>query len=123
MIDRQIEKELTILKNEFPIIAILGPRQSGKTTLSKKVFKDYEYVSFEDYDVREFAENDPRGFLDRYKEKIIFDEIQRVPIIISYLQTHADKLNKNGKIIITGSHNFLIDGTNKSIISRKSRNH
>ena len=108
MIDRQIEKELTILKNEFPIIAILGPRQSGKTTLSKKVFKDYEYVSFEDYDVREFAENDPRGFLDRYKEKIIFDEIQRVPKIISYLQTHVDKLNKNGKIIITGSHNFLL---------------
>ena len=108
MIDRQIENELTLLKNEFPIIAILGPRQSGKTTLSKKVFKDYEYVSFEDYDVREFAENDPRGFLDRYKENIIFDEIQRVPKIISYLQTHVDKQKKNGTIIITGSHNFLL---------------
>ena len=108
MIDRQIEKELKLLKNEFPIIAILGPRQSGKTTLSKKVFKEYEYVSFEDYDVREFAENDPRGFLDRYKENIIFDEIQRVPKIISYLQTHVDKQKKNGKIIITGSHNFLL---------------
>ena len=108
MIDRQIEKELSLLKDEFPIIAILGPRQSGKTTLSKKVFKDYEYVSFEDYDVREFAENDPRGFLDRYKEHIIFDEIQRVPKIISYLQTHIDKQKKNGTIIITGSHNFLL---------------
>ena len=108
MIDRQIENELALLKNEFPIIAILGPRQSGKTTLSKKVFTNYEYVSFEDYDVREFAENDPRGFLDRYKENIIFDEIQRVPKIISYLQTHVDKQNKNGTIIITGSHNFLL---------------
>ena len=72
------------------------------------MFKDYEYVSFEDYDVREFAENDPRGFLDRYKENIIFDEIQRVPKIISYLQTHVDKQKKNGTIIITGSHNFLL---------------
>lgn len=108
MIDRQIEEEIKILKDEFPIIAILGPRQSGKTTLSKKIFKEYEYVSLEDYDVREFAENDPRGFLNRYKENIIFDEIQRAPKIISYLQTHVDKMRKNGKIIITGSHNFLL---------------
>ncbi|MBI9055947.1 MAG: ATP-binding protein [Bacteroidales bacterium] len=108
MIDRQIEKELQILKNEFPIIAILGPRQSGKTTLAQKVFSKYEYVSFEDYDVYEFAENDPRGFLSRYNENVIFDEIQRNPKIISYLQTHVDKMKKNGTIVITGSHNFLL---------------
>ena len=108
MLDRQIETELNILRNEFPVIAVLGPRQSGKTTLSKKVFSNYEYVSFEDYDVREFAENDPRGFLGRYSENIIFDEIQRSPEIISYLQTHVDQHRGNGKIIITGSHNFLL---------------
>lgn len=108
MIDRQIEKEIDLLKNEFPIIAILGPRQSGKTTLSRKMFPDYEYVSFEDYDVYEFAETDPRGFLNRYSEDVIFDEIQRNPKMISYLQTHVDKLKKNGKIVITGSHNFLL---------------
>ena len=108
MIDRQIEEEILILKNEFPVLAILGPRQSGKTTLSQKIFPDYEYVSFEDYDIYEFAENDPRGFLNRYSENVIFDEIQRNPQIISYLQTHVDKLKKNGKIIITGSHNFLL---------------
>ena len=108
MIKRQIEEEILILKNEFPIIAILGPRQSGKTTLSKKIFKEYEYISFEDYDVLEFSENDPRGFLNRYKENVIFDEIQRNPKIISYLQTHVDNLNKNGRIIITGSQNFLL---------------
>ena len=108
MIDRQIEDEIALLKNEFPIIAILGPRQSGKTTLSQKLFKDYEYVSFEDFDVYEFAESDPRGFLNRYSENVIFDEIQRNPKIISYLQTHVDKLKKNGKIVITGSHNFLL---------------
>lgn len=108
MIDRQIEREIEILKNKFPIIAILGPRQSGKTTLSKKIFSDYEYVSFEDYDVNEFAENDPRGFLKKYNKNVIFDEIQRNPKIISYLQTHVDKLNENGRIVITGSHNFLL---------------
>ena len=65
-------------------------------------------ISFEDYDVYEFAENDPRGFLSRYNENVIFDEIQRNPKIISYLQTHVDKLKKNGTIVITGSHNFLL---------------
>ncbi|WP_319560281.1 ATP-binding protein [Marispirochaeta sp.] len=108
MIDRQIEDEINVLKNEFPIVAILGPRQSGKTTLSRKIFSDYEYVSFEDYDVYEFAESDPRGFLNRYSENVIFDEIQRNHKMISYLQTHVDKLKKNGKIVITGSHNFLL---------------
>lgn len=108
MIDREIEKEIRILKNEFPVIAILGPRQSGKTTLSKKVFKNYEYISLEDIDHREFALNDPRGFLARYKSNIIFDEIQRVPELMSYLQTHADAQKENGKIVITGSHNFLL---------------
>jgi len=108
MVDREIENEIQILKNEFPIIAILGPRQSGKTTLSRKIFSDYEYISLEDIDHREFAQNDPRGFLLRYEKNIIFDEIQRVPELISYLQTHADRQKENGKIIITGSHNFLL---------------
>lgn len=108
MIDREIESELNTLKNEFPIIAILGPRQSGKTTLSKKVFSKYEYISLEDYDHREFAHNDPRGFLNRYNKNVIFDEIQRVPSLISFLQTHVDSINENGTIIITGSHNFLL---------------
>ncbi len=108
MINRQVESEIELLKNEFPILAILGPRQSGKTTLAKKMFPEYEYVSLEDYDVNEYAENDPRGFLNRYSENVIFDEIQRNPRIISYLQTHVDALGKNGKIVVTGSQNFLL---------------
>jgi len=108
MIDREIEAEIHILKNEFPVVAIVGPRQSGKTVLSKKIFSDYEYISLEDIDHREFAQNDPRGFLERYHSNIIFDEIQRVPDLISYLQTHADNQRENGRIIITGSHNFLL---------------
>jgi uncharacterized protein len=108
MVMRQIEKEISILQNEFPIIAILGPRQSGKTTLSQKMFPRYTYVSLEDIDHRDFAHNDPRGFLTKYKSEVIFDEIQRVPDLMSYLQTHVDQYKEKGKIIITGSHNFLL---------------
>jgi hypothetical protein len=108
MINRQLEDEITTLTNEFPIIAILGPRQSGKTTISKKLFPDYTYVTLEDLDHREFAQNDPRGFIEKYSKNVIFDEIQRVPLLMSYLQSHVDSMNINGKIIITGSHNFLL---------------
>lgn len=108
MINRQLELEIIALTNEFPIIAILGPRQSGKTTISKKLFPEYSYVTLEDLDHREFANNDPRGFLDKYSKNVIFDEIQRVPLLMSYLQSHVDSMNVNGKIIITGSHNFLL---------------
>lgn len=119
MIKRQIEKELLLLKNEFPIIAILGPRQSGKTTLSQNVFPDYQYISLEDIDYRDFAINDPRGFLKKYDKKIIFDEIQRVPQLMSYLQGHVDKMKVNGQIIITGSHNFfLMEQISQSLAGR-----
>ena len=119
MIKRQIEEELLLLKNEFPIIAILGPRQSGKTTLSQNVFPDYQYISLEDIDYREFAANDPRGFLNKYSKDIIFDEIQRVPLLMSYLQSHVDTLKENGRIIITGSHNFfLMEQISQSLAGR-----
>ncbi|OQY37546.1 MAG: AAA family ATPase [Spirochaetaceae bacterium 4572_7] len=108
MLNRQLEDEIKILVNEFPIIAILGPRQSGKTTISKKLFPNYTYVTLEDLDHREFAQNDPRGFMEKYSRNVIFDEIQRVPLLMSYLQSHVDSMNENGKIIITGSHNFLL---------------
>jgi uncharacterized protein len=119
MIDREIETEIHILKNEFPIIAIVGPRQSGKTTLATKAFPEYEYVSLEDIDHREFAQNDPRGFLSRYNGKVILDEIQRVPDLFSYLQTHVDTRKKNGDIVITGSHNFfLMEQVSQSLAGR-----
>jgi uncharacterized protein len=119
MIKRQIEKELLLLKNEFPIIAILGPGQSGKTTLSQNVFPDYKYISLEDIDYRDFATNDPRGFLNKYIKNIIIDEIQRVPQLMSYLQTHVDQMKENGRIIITGSHNFfLMEQISQSLAGR-----
>ncbi len=119
MINRQLEHEIMTLTTEFPVIAILGPRQSGKTTLAKYLFSDYRYISFEDYDVRDFAEHDPRGFLERYDHHCIFDEIQRVPHIMSYLQTHIDAHDETGNFIITGSHNFfLMEQISQSLAGR-----
>ena len=103
-----MEDELRNTSGEFPIIAILGPRQSGKSTLAKMFFDSYSYISFEDPDVRERVTEDPRSFLSRFPTEIIYDEVQRVPDFISYLQTHVDAGVSPGKIVITGSHNYLL---------------
>lgn len=108
MVDRQLEQEIQTLAREFPIVAILGPRQSGKTTLAQKLFPDFAYVSLEDIDHREFAQTDPRGFLNRFDSGVILDEIQRVPHLVSYLQSFVDRKQQTGRVVITGSHNFLL---------------
>ena len=107
-IKREIEAEIKTLAKEFPIVVLLGPRQSGKTTLAKHLFPKYKYVSLEDLDSRELAKNDPRQFLRIFSEKVIIDEIQRAPELFSYLQTHSDNLAKTGQFIITGSQNYLL---------------
>jgi len=108
MIDREISKKAIELFQLYPILAITGPRQSGKTTLVKELFKDIDYVSLEDLDQREIANYDPRGFLMNYPNGAIIDEIQRVPSLFNYLQTRVDEINKVGQFIILGSQNFLL---------------
>ena len=108
MITRSLETKLKQLAKQMPAIAVIGPRQAGKTTLVRKVFSDKPYISLEDLEVREFAETDPRGFLAQYQTGAIFDEIQRVPTLLSYLQTIIDEQPKNGRFILTGSHNYLL---------------
>lgn len=110
IIKRNITQKLKYLATKFPVISVLGPRQSGKTTLVKDVFPDYIYVSLEDIDVRRFAQDDPRGFLQKNHNEngIILDEIQHVPELLSYIQTHVDSNEKTGYFILTGSQNFLI---------------
>ena len=73
----------------YPVIAILGPRQSGKTTLAQQIFHKHIYISFEDIDMRQFAETDPRRFLVEHENKycLILDEIQHIPSLLSYIQT------------------------------------
>ena len=108
MIQRQLYTKASQLLEKFPIIAITGPRQSGKTIFSKQLRPEYSYVNLEDITNREFAKNDPKGFLNTYKNGAIIDEIQYVPELFSYLQVFTDERNQVGEYIITGSQNFLL---------------
>ena len=96
------------MSQKYPIVTLTGPRQSGKSTLLKESFSDYEYVSLEDMDIRLFVQRDPRGFIATYSDKTIIDEAQRVPELFSYLQTHVDNAGKEGMYLLAGSHNFLL---------------
>ena len=108
MIERLLLKQIKNYISKFPIITVTGVRQCGKTTLLRESLPTYTYVSLEDPDVRSFAADDPRGFLNTYKAPCIFDEIQRVPEMFSYLQTKVDESGKMGEYILSGSHNFLL---------------
>jgi len=108
MIQRHLFAKAQQLLEKFPIVAITGPRQSGKTTFSKQLKPEYSYVNLEDITNREFAKNDPKGFLNTYKNGVIIDEIQYVPEFFSYLQVFTDERNQVGEYIITGSQNFLL---------------
>jgi predicted AAA+ superfamily ATPase len=92
----------------YPVVAITGPRQSGKTTLAKQAFPKKSYISLEPLDSREFANQDPRGFLDEYKEGAIIDEVQHSPNLLSYIQDFVDKFPEPGRFILTGSQNLML---------------
>lgn len=81
MILREAENALRMLAAQFKVVAVTGPRQSGKTTLVRKVFKDKPYANLENPDIRRFAIDDPRGFLSNYPEGAIWDEVQRAPVV------------------------------------------
>ena len=108
MINRTLKDKLLSLAKQYPILTLTGPRQSGKSTLLQNTFPNYRYVSLEDPDMREFAQTDPRGFLRSYSNRIILDEVQRVPTLFSYLQTHVDQINDVGMFLLAGSQNFLL---------------
>jgi len=104
MITRDITEELVLSAAEYPVVTILGPRQSGKTTLTRMTFPDRPYFSLEDPDVRMAAEADPRGFLSQVEGGGVLDEIQRLPVLLSYIQGMVDKTRKRRRFILTGSH-------------------
>ena len=108
LIPRHITVHLRELSQYFPILSLTGPRQAGKTTLLKKLYPDYRYVSLEDPDQQLRATDDPRSFLKQYDYQVIFDEAQRVPALFSYLQTAVDDDRKPGRYILSGSQNFLL---------------
>ena len=101
MIRRNIESVLTQRTRSFPIVTVTGPRQAGKTTLCRATFPNKPYVSLEPPDVRQFAVDDPRGFLARYRDGAIIDEVQRAPDLLSYLQADVDDRRDPGRFILT----------------------
>jgi predicted AAA+ superfamily ATPase len=105
----------------FPILTITGPRQSGKTTLSRLLAPELPYFSLEDPDTRSFAREDPRAFLRQASDGAIFDEVQRVPELFSYLQGVVDSDRRMGRFILTGSSQFeLIESITQSLAGRAS---
>lgn len=104
MIKRKIQQELAKLAQEYKVVTITGPRQSGKTTLARMQFPDYNYVNLEEPETRQLAERDAKEFLKRYSTPIIIDEIQRLPMLLSYIQVECDKSSAKGQYILTGSH-------------------
>ena len=119
MIPRTLAETLRRLAQSFPVIAITGPRQSGKTTLARAVFPDKPYASLEDPIERAFALEDPRGFLARFDQGAVFDEAQRWPDLFSYLQGMVDQQRTPGRFVLTGSQQFgLLAGVTQSLAGR-----
>jgi hypothetical protein len=106
MIPRQAQQAATRLARGFPVVAITGPRQAGKTTLARDLFSQHAYVSLEDPEQRSFALEDPRGFLARFRGGVILDEVQRCPQLFSYLQGVVDERPVMGQFVLTGSQQF-----------------
>lgn len=111
MIERTLGPKLEVLAQHFPVVTLTGPRQSGKTTLCRMVFPEHRYVSLEAPDIRRFATEDPRGFLDEYAAPVIYDEVQRVPDLLSYIQVDVDERRLPGRYVLTGSANFALLGS------------
>lgn len=104
MIKRKIQAELALLAEQYPVVTITGPRQSGKTTLARMQFPEYNYVNLEEPEARQLAERDAKEFLKRYPAPVIIDEIQRLPMLLSYIQVESDRTKAKGAFILTGSH-------------------
>ncbi len=119
MIARSASSTLFNLSQHYPVVVITGPRQAGKSTLAKAIFPGKPYVSLEDLDEREFAQTDPRGFLKRFPDGAVIDEVQRCPDLLSYIQTLVDHAQRAGLFILTGSAQLtLLSAVSQSLAGR-----
>jgi uncharacterized protein len=116
---RTIREAVIAYLKKYPVVAMTGPRQSGKTTFLRTVLPDYQYISLENPDNRQFAVSDPNGFLTAYGDKVILDEVQQVPHLFSYIQGIVDASGRMGQFILSGSQNFhLMQSITQSLAGR-----
>lgn len=116
---RNLQGPLEELAKKMPVVAVTGPRQSGKTTLCRDAFPDKPYISLEPLDRRRYATEDPRGFLREHSDGAVLDEVQRAPDLFSYLQEEVDERPEPGRFILTGSQHFgLTEAITQSLAGR-----
>ena len=121
MIKRIMAETILKLAKKYPVIALTGPRQSGKSTLTRHLFPNHQYVNLESPQVRDFAENDPESFFKKYSGNVILDEVQNVPSLFPYIQVIVDEKKVMGDFVITGSSQFkLSEQITQSLAGRVS---
>lgn len=119
MIQRKLKESLKKMAEVYPVVTLIGPRQSGKTTLARDTFPDYAYVNLERLETRRFAKEDPKGFFESYPPPLIIDEVQNCPDLLSEIQVLSDSLGKKGCFVLTGSQQLsLMEGVTQSLAGR-----
>ncbi|PIY31986.1 MAG: AAA family ATPase [Bacteroidetes bacterium CG_4_10_14_3_um_filter_42_6] len=108
LIKREIQEELQNMMVKYPVVTLIGPRQSGKTTLARMTYPEYHYCNLENPEIRQLAERDPNAFFSRFSPPLIIDEVQRVPGLLSYIQVMVDEEQKKGMFLLTGSHQMAL---------------
>ena len=107
MYNRELEKEILRLSEQWSVISVTGPRQAGKTTLCKMAFPDYDYVNLEHFPTRSLVADDIDAFIKRHPNGLVFDEAQYLPELFSYIQVWADS-DKSRRFVLSGSSDFLM---------------
>ena len=106
MVQRTLSAKVKKATTQYPVVTLTGPRQSGKTTLVKVLFPEYQYISLENPDQRMFALDDPNGFLRQFNKGVILDEVQRTPDLFSYIQTIVVMMTSQAGLFSPGHRIF-----------------